>query len=129
MPHILLIDDDDDLRAMLTAALTLHGHSVTEAQNGRAGLLAVKKDRPDLIITDISMPEMEGLGFLVELKKINSKTKVIAISGGGAIGGEQNLRIAKLMGAADTLMKPFRVESLRKCIDGVLANSTTVVAA
>jgi DNA-binding response OmpR family regulator len=82
MARILLIDDDDTLRTMLRLALTNSGHTVTEALNGNEGLRLFRSANADLVITDLVMPETEGLEVLMELRKREPLSKVIAISGG-----------------------------------------------
>src|SRR6185295_3799520 len=100
MPRILLIDDDDSVRTMLRRTLAHFGHTVIEARNGKEGLELFHSSEVDLIVTDIVMPEKEGLEVLMELRKKQTAVKVIAISGG------DYLHMAKLMGAAKVLAKP-----------------------
>jgi CheY-like chemotaxis protein len=112
MPRILLIDDDDSLRTMLRLKLTHLGHTVIEARNGKDGLRMFPLANVDLVITDIVMPEMEGLEFLMELKKGRPPVKIIAMSGGGRVDASNYLDVAKRMGAAKVLAKPFSDEAL-----------------
>jgi two-component system response regulator (stage 0 sporulation protein F) len=114
MATILVIDDEESMRALLRATLEGAGHEVTEASNGRVGLALYRFRPTDLVITDILMPEMNGLDMVVELTREFLHTKVIAISGAG---GEQNvLDLAKLLGARRTFRKPF---SLPRLLDAV----------
>ena len=114
MATILVIDDQESIRALLRTTLEGAGHKVTEAPNGRLGLELYRFRPTDLVITDILMPEMNGLDMLLELTREFLHAKVIAISGAG---GEQNvLDLAKLLGARRTFRKPF---SLPRLLDAV----------
>src|ERR1700675_2473266 len=106
MARILLIDDDDSVRSMLCLTLAHFGHTVIEARNGKEGLELFPHADADLLITDIVMPEKEGLEVLMELRKKQPPVKIIAISGG------DYLHMAKLMGAAKVLAKPFSSDVL-----------------
>ena len=114
MATILIIDDQESIRALLRATLEAVGHEVVEASNGRIGLELYRQRPTDLIITDVLMPEMNGLGMLLELTREFLDAKVIAISG---VGGENKaLDSAKLLGARRTFHKPF---SMPKLLDAV----------
>ncbi len=114
MATILIIDDEEPVRALLRFALEAAGYEVTEAANGRQGLERYRHRPTDLIITDIAMPELNGLDMLLDLTREFLQAKVIAISGAG---GEQNvLDVAKLFGARQTFQKPF---SLPQLLDAV----------
>ena len=111
---ILIIDDEESLRALLRTTLEGAGHEVTEAPNGHIGLALYRFRPTDIVITDILMPEMNGLDLLLELTREFLHAKVIAISGAGE---EQNvLDVAKLLGARRTFRKPF---SLPRLLDAV----------
>jgi two-component system response regulator (stage 0 sporulation protein F) len=114
MASILIIDDEDTIRKLLRAVLETEGYEVTEAANGRIGLEQYRQKPTDLVITDILMPELNGLDLLLELTRDFLDAKVIAISG---LGGEKNvLDVAKLLGARRTIQKPF---SLPQLLDAV----------
>jgi CheY-like chemotaxis protein len=117
MARILLIDDDDSVRTMLRQTLTHFGHTVIEARNGKEGLNLFPGARADLVITDIVMPEKEGLEVLMELRQEQPPVKIIAMSGGGRGMAADYLRTAKLMGAAKVLTKPFSNEVLMAAIN------------
>ena len=125
MARILLIDDDDALRTMLRLTLIHFGHTVIEARNGREGLDLFPHAEADLVITDIVMPEVEGIEVLMTLRKIKPRVKIIAISGGGRVSATDYLRIAQRLGAAKVLTKPFSNEALISAIDEVLAGGST----
>ena len=114
MARILIIDDDEDVRTMLCVTLAQAGHTVIEARNGKEGLELFQHANADLLITDIVMPEKEGLEVLMELRKKHPPVKIIAISGG------DYLHMAKLMGAAKVLAKPFSTNVLIEAFDELL---------
>jgi DNA-binding response OmpR family regulator len=120
MARILLIDDDNPVRTMLRQTLVYFGHTVIEARNGKEGLDSFAVARPDLVITDIVMPEKEGLEVLMELRNKQPPVKIIAMSGGGRQSAMDYLRIAKHLGAAKTLAKPFSNEALLAAINELL---------
>jgi len=110
MATILIIDDEEIIRALLRSALEAAGYEVTEAANGREGLELFRHRSIDLVITDIVMPELNGLDMLLELTREFLQAKVIAISGAG---GEKNvLDVARLLGARQTFEKPFSLPHL-----------------
>ena len=114
MATILIIDDEEPIRALLRTTLESAGYEVTEAPNGRIGLELYRHKPTELVITDILMPELNGLDMLLELTREFLHAKVIAISGAGE---EQNvLDVAKLLGARRTFRKPF---SLPRLLDAV----------
>ena len=123
MARILLIDDDDLVRGMLRKTLTHFGHTVIEARNGKEGLKLFSHADTDLVITDIVMPEVEGLEVLMTLRKKQPPVKIIAMSGGGRGSAEDYLRTAKIMGAGKVLAKPFSNEALMAAINELLPAS------
>lgn len=106
---VLLIDDDQDFNDALYQHLILKGFDVEVAYDGAQGLRKYQRIKPDLVITDIIMPEQDGIEFMTSIQDHNHKApcKVIAISGGGRINGEAYLDMAKTFGADATLSKPF----------------------
>ncbi len=120
MARILLIDDDDSLRTMLRLTLSHFGHTVIEARNGKEGLDLFPNAGADLVITDIVMPEKEGIEVLMVLLKVKPTVKIIAMSGGGRGSAADYLRIASQLGAAKVLTKPFLNETLMAAINELL---------
>lgn len=116
MSRILLIDDDDSVRRMINLALSRLGHAVTEAGNGKEGLALLDRKAFDLVITDIVMPEMEGIEVLMALRKRQPPMKTIAISGGGCMAAVDYLQMAKTMGATTVLEKPFTTAALATAV-------------
>ena len=121
MATILIIDDDDAFRTMLRRMLQKAGYQVIDAANGDEGLRMYKENPADLVITDIYMPEKEGVETIIELVREFSDPKIIAISGGGKTSDFRYLEYAKRMGAARALKKPFRMELLLQSVQDVLA--------
>jgi len=121
MPHLLVIDDDDQLRPMLRMSLEQMGHTVAEARNGNEGLAEHARHPADLILTDLIMPDKDGLETIMALKKENPGVKIIAMSGGGRNTASGYLQVAKLMGAGYVLAKPFTLDELNVAVHGLLA--------
>lgn len=120
MARILVIDDHESVRTLLRTVLEGAGHEVTDAPNGRLGL-AVYRERPaDVVITDMLMPEMNGLDLTLKLTRAFLHVKVIAMS--GAYDTEHTLDAAKLLGVRHTLPKPFSMDALLKVVHYELAH-------
>lgn len=107
MAKILVFDDEPSILLMLKKMLEKAGHEVDIALNGREGMELFEKNKPDLVITDIIMPQKEGLETIFELRKNNPRLKIIAISGGGRISPDGYLPSAKLLGADMVFQKPL----------------------
>ena len=120
MATILIIDDKESVRALLRFALEAAGYEVTEAANGRQGLERYRQGPTDLVITDMLMPELNGLEMLLALTREFIHTKVIAIS--GAQQGKAILDVAKLLGARQTFQKPFSMPQLLDAVRYELAH-------
>ena len=121
MAQILIIDDDPALRAVLGEVCQRLGHNVSVAVDGCDGVAKAKAVPPDLVITDIVMPEKEGLETIRELRRDMPHVKIIAVSGGGQrVGSTDCLELAQFLGAERTLTKPFRFADLSRALDQVL---------
>jgi DNA-binding NtrC family response regulator len=120
MASILVIDDDTGIRTTLRTMLTREGHTVSCANDGEAGLAAFAQDTPDLVITDIIMPETEGIETIQSIRQKSPGTPIIAMSGGGRAANVDFLPLALKFGAAATLTKPFGVKALLDAIRSVL---------
>jgi two-component system response regulator (stage 0 sporulation protein F) len=114
MATILVIDDQESIRTLLRFTLEGVGHEVLEASNGRLGLALFRERGADLVITDIAMPEMNGLELTLELTRDFINVKVIAMS--GAPESEIGLAKAKLLGARQTFQKPFDIKTLLSAV-------------
>ncbi len=120
MATILVIDDQEPIRSLLHQVLEGAGHEVLEASNGRLGLELYRVRSADLIITDIVMPEMDGLELMLELTRSFLNVKVIAMSGGHE--SEESLNVAKLLGARQTFQKPLDMDKLLSAVRYELAH-------
>ena len=117
MERILVIDDEPHILLMVKKMLERAGYEVDLASNGSEGLRLFSKLRPVLVITDIIMPEKEGLETIREMKRINSDLKIIAMSGGGKISADNYLETAKIFGASLLIEKPFSQKQLLFCVE------------
>jgi len=116
MARILVIDDDVLVLDMLYESLTREGYDVLRASNGEEGLKLYREEPVDLIITDLIMPEKEGIETIIELRQDFPDVKIIAISGGGRIGTKDYLQMAKIFGVQRTFTKPVAREQLLDAI-------------
>jgi two-component system chemotaxis response regulator CheY len=123
MAKILVIEDDAIMRMAIEHALRGAGHAVLLAINGKDGMNALRQNSPDLVVTDLFMPEQDGLETIAELRKLRPNLPVIAISGGNLIS-EEMLSVAKELGAQQVLQKPFGLHGVlaaeAKVLGGVL---------
>lgn len=120
MARILVIDDESGIRSYLRRVLEKAGHSVDEAPNGRAGMRAARSARPDLVITDLVMPEQEGIETIRELRRDWPSIKILAISGGGSHMGRDYLAAAGMLGADRTMRKPVAPADLVSVVETLL---------
>ncbi|MBD2176730.1 EAL domain-containing protein [Pseudanabaena sp. FACHB-1998] len=120
MYALLVIEDDDDIRENICEILELANYRVVSAANGRVGLEVAKQENPDLILSDIQMPEMDGYGFLEELRE-DPKLAVIPFIFLTSLGDRQDLRQGMLSGANDYLTKPINREELLAAIKAQLS--------
>ena len=120
MATILVIDDDASIRRSLRRIHELDGYQVREAQNGSTALDPEAVADLDLVITDIYMPEMDGIEFLIRFRDLFPSTPVIAISGGGYAAKEFVLKDASMIGANATLSKPLTVDGVLGAVNQVL---------
>ena len=120
MAHILIIDDDKDFRQLLQEMLEREGYTVSSVVDGAEGIKLFKNKPADLVITDIIMPEKEGLETIMDLKRDYPDLKIFAISGGGRSHQGNYLITAKHFGAMKTFMKPFNKNELLEAIREVI---------
>ncbi len=116
MGMILVIDDEDMMRATLREALEAAGHEVLEASDGETGMHICQKQPVDLVITDILMPKKEGLECILEIRRLNPALPVIVISGGMRFDAMDVLDLAKRFGARRTFWKPFELASVVRAV-------------
>ncbi len=118
--HILVVDDDDMMRAFIRELLQLNNYTVSEAANGKDGLKHFREDTPDLVITDIIMPEMEGISFIRQLREHNKDIPIIAMTGNVHGRMEEYLTISSQIGADEVLRKPIKSEEFLSTINKLL---------
>jgi len=121
MARIIVIDDNDAARGTMRRVLEKAGHQVLEASDGDAGLKLLAEIGVTLVITDIFMPGQDGIVTLRRIRKEFPGVRVIAVSGGDATGRIDLRKDAELLGAAQTLRKPFSPEELRRAVEETLA--------
>ena len=122
--RVLLIDDDLALLGLMADAFTAAGYTTRTADNGRKGLLALDAYEPDLVVTDIVMPEMEGIGAILQIRRKPRPPKIIAISGAGPGGRRDYLSWAKHLGADEVLAKPFRMSQMMALAGRLIDNKS-----
>ena len=122
MSRILIIDDDASLRSILRSVLEKSGHTVFEASGGREGLVLWRRQQTDVVITDLYMPETDGIEVIHELRKCCSPPKIICMSGGGKSEVFGWGKVALSLGANSVLHKPFDRPSFLAAIAAALAN-------
>jgi CheY-like chemotaxis protein len=120
MSVILLIEDDKELREMLKTALRRKDHVVIEAENGKEALIHFKPGVTDMVITDLIMPDEDGLKVIMKIRELKKGIKVIAISGGGKAGPGSYLNLAKALGADAVYSKPFSINDIILKIEELL---------
>ena len=115
--HILVVDDDEATRDLLKSLLELYGHQVDVAEDGRAAMRYCEQQLPELLLMDITMPEMDGIQALKEIKKLDGGAKVIMCSA----MGQQAMVIESIQaGAKDFIVKPFQAERVIEAVKKVV---------
>lgn len=120
MIRILLVDDDNALREMVSRELSLSKIYVKALSNGSKVVSEIKNENYDLIITDIVMPDKEGIETIRDIRQVNSTIPIIAVSGGGPMTADMILDMAMMMGANSILIKPFDTNTLINKIKEIL---------
>ncbi len=123
MGAILVVDDDAQVLEVVSEMLKLEGHAVTAVSNGLQATAEFHSSHFDLVITDLIMPEREGLETISEMRRTTSTVPIIAISGGGRIGPADYLASAAQLGANATLAKPFKRKELVSTVSELLGTS------
>ena len=118
--RILVVDDDYQIRDILRRAFELEGYIVDEAANGKIAMRLQRQNPADLVITDLIMPEQEGLETIGGLKREFPGVKIIAVSGGGRMAPETYLPTARELGADRIFAKPFSVRELIETVEELL---------
>jgi CheY-like chemotaxis protein len=121
MKKILVIDDNMVVRNTIVQILESEGYDVISAEDGRRGLFVFRSEHPDLVVTDIIMPEKEGIETIRDIRGEMPNAKIIAISGGGRIGNTDFLKIARQLGASDVVAKPLDPDHFLDVVKNCLA--------
>ena len=121
MARILVVDDDAMVRGTIRASLQRAGHDVVEAGDGLEAIAVLERSEVALVVSDIIMPEVDGIGLLLKLRKQYPELRVIVISGGGRTQNVDFLRMAQTLGADHVLAKPFSPDQLQQAVQAVLA--------
>lgn len=123
MSKILVLDDEPSILLMIRKMLEKAGYEVIVASNGRDGMKLFEREKPDMVITDIIMPEKEGLETIFELRRMHPDLKIIAISGGGRISPDGYLPGAKLLGANMVFQKPLVQKEFLNAVASLLEDT------
>jgi CheY-like chemotaxis protein len=124
MAHVLVVDDDELVRSTIRASLARAGHDVIEARDGQEAVDILARGPVDVVVSDIIMPEIDGIGLLLQLRRQQPRLRVIVISGGGRTQNVDFLRMATALGADLALAKPFTPEDLQRAVQSVLEGPT-----
>ena len=121
MARILLVEDDEQVRLVLKDLLEGEGYEIQEASNGKEALQSFASSLPDLILTDLVMPDTEGIEMIIKMRKSNPNVKIVAMS-----GGVDYLNLAKQLGALRTLTKPFSNQAVLDVVKETLEETPTM---
>lgn len=122
MATILIIDDFEPVRSMLKITLEKAGYDVYLASDGVSGIQKYKDSPADVVITDIVMPEKEGIETMMDIRALSSEVKIIAISGGGRIPAKEYLKLANTFGADRVFAKPVDPDELISALEELTGN-------
>ncbi len=120
MARVLVIDDDEEIRTLVKRMLVGEGHQVEEALDGAEGLRLFGKRPPDLVVTDINMPGLDGHEVITAIRVRHAEVPIIAVSGGSAIAKDELLVKAFALGAVEVIMKPFEFQQLIGAVERAL---------
>lgn len=120
MPRILIIDDEPLVRSALRQMLERAGYEILDAPDGKTAMDLIQHESTDLVITDILMPEKDGIETIIEMRREFPEIKIIAMSGGGHIGPENYLHVAKRLGVVRTFNKPIEMKRLLAAVGEAL---------
>jgi CheY-like chemotaxis protein len=123
MKSILLIDDDNLSRGAVHKMLERAGYVVHSTGDGHGALERYRSDPADLVITDLIMPDIDGLEVIQQLRRLNPSVRVLAISGGGRVEAEEYLSVARKFGAVEVLPKPFTGQELKRAVEAALGET------
>ena len=121
---VLVIEDDVDVLETLARILAIAGYEPLLAADGREGIAVFEGQDPALVITDLFMPEREGIETIIEMRRLRADAKIIAISGGGQMGAMEYLEMAEKLGASAVMPKPFEADDLVDAVARLLLGQT-----
>ena len=121
LPAILIIDDNEEIRTLWSEVLEEEGHEVVQAESGVVGVKIARTRALDVIVTDITMPDKDGLETIMEIQSHNPTAKIIAVSGGGSMLTESFLPAAGALGAVITLQKPVDINEFCAAVSTLAA--------
>jgi len=127
-PTILVVEDDEVVIGTLNLLLEDEGYRLVVARNGTDGRAAYAQSRPDLVITDIIMPNETGIALTASIRRADPAARIIAMSGSGCIGNNNFLEMAKELGANAAIAKPFDPEELLGVVRSLLSPPIAAVA-
>jgi DNA-binding response OmpR family regulator len=116
IPRVLVVDDSADIRGMLQAQLEMEGFEVATAPDGARALALLGRERVDLIITDLFMPDKDGIETILEIREKHPAVQIVAMSGWDSRQGSDYLKVAREIGAVRTLKKPFELTDIVKIV-------------
>lgn len=122
MIRILLVDDDDLSRGAVHKMLERAGYAVHSTSRGSEAIVRYKMEKTDLVITDLIMPDTDGLEIIQELRRMDPAVRILAISGGGRVDAGEYLSVARKFGALEVLSKPFSGPELKQAVERALAH-------
>ena len=120
MASVMVIDDDAAVRGVITKMLERDGHTVTPIEDGKRALRIFAGEPVDLVISDVYMPETDGIEFLMRLREAFPETRIIMMSGGGVVPMDEVLEASTLLGAVGSLQKPIEMAQLRAAVEEAL---------
>lgn len=121
MAKILVVDDEDSVRFVIKETLEQERHEVVEARTGNEALEVFERKPAELVITDLVMPDKNGIDLILELKNRYPNVRILAISGGGGLNGRFDyIPIAELIGARSVMRKPFNIIELKQTVKELL---------
>jgi len=126
MTGVLIVEDDKELREMLKTSLQRRNFSVFEALNGKDAIQHFKPTITDIVVTDLIMPDEDGLKVIMKLRQLKPSLKIIAISGGGKAGPGSYLNLARMLGADAVYSKPFAMSDLLSKIEELMNSEQQV---
>lgn len=122
-PAVLVIDDDPAIVHSLTSVFESYGIPIATARDGAQGLAKFRRIKPVVVLTDVIMPERDGIGVLVEMRRERPEIKIVVMSGGGRIGKSDFLTVAHKLGADSIIQKPLDIDQVVATVRAYLAPS------